>query len=468
MPELADYQHEILDYLASNKRGALLATMGARKTTTSIEHCIRSGFDSVLIVVPANNVATWAQQFDEWYPKEEYIAVMGDLITKVNRINTPTRFLICSYPTLSRRKVQGKIFSDTYDALKRISNSFDCVIFDEAYTLGAHNKPRFKDIRRIISPIDNRIIMDGEITAEGIKKLYGPFLMLDDGETFGRDWYAFMNKYFYQPQHLPFPKWVERKGSEQKVRSILAARSFIYTEDDLRASTVGLPDQINYVIKLPMTLEQTTMVERLKKEWVLDVKGKEKDIKFTMEMIAKLRQIMDGFVYTDDGVVRVPTMKTKALIKALNTSLKHKKKIVVWGAFTESLNIIKECFTDPLQGCVVYHGSLSIEDRVSVLYQFVNDPTIRGIAIQVSCGVGLNELVCSNVAYYYSNSEKRRDRAQSEKRTTRPTQKAENTYCIDAFIVDSYEEKIYNRLQDKGEKSYRLLSLKEMRKELKK
>ncbi len=72
-------------------------------------------------------------------------------------------------------------------------------------------------------------------------------------------------------------------------------------------------------------------------------------------------------------------------------------------------------------------------------------------------GVGLNELVVSNVAIYYSNTEKRRDRAQSEKRQIRPTQKADKSYVIDMVTPKSPEEKMYKRLQDKEDKSMLLL-----------
>ena len=126
------------------------------------------------------------------------------------------------------------------------------------------------------------------------------------------------------------------------------------------------------------------------------------------------------------------------------------------------MKIIAEVCDKVGRQSVAYYGGLSLGDQAFALNTFKEDDSIEVFICQGSCGVGLNELVVSNVAIYYSNTDKRRDRAQSEKRQIRPTQKAAQSYVFDLVTPKSYDSIIYKRLQDKENKSMMLLSPKDV------
>lgn len=417
-------------------------------------------YSRVLVVCLKANIKTWCDELDERFPDLTYTPVMGTPKQKAELIKQPTNFTIVNYDGVKRQRKGNR---SVYDTFRDEADKFDLVIFDECYEISNHTNNRFKDIRRVIDAIANRIIMDGEPTAEGWKKLFGQFLMLDDGVTLGRDYYRFLETYAYQPPNLPFPKWVDRRGTWQKIQAILAKRAFIFTEDELRA-TAGLPEKVAYVLTTEMNTKQKKMYREIKEDWELKLEGEDvKDLSYTMEKISKGRQLLDGFIYLEDSVVRIPCEKEKVLEKLLSTKLAHKKKIVIFAAFRESLKIIGEVCDRVGRESVAYFGGLSLGDQAYALNAFQEDDSIEVFICSCSCGVGLNELVVSNVAIYYSNSDKRRDRAQSEKRQIRPTQKADQSYVFDLVTPKSYDSIIYKRLQDKENKSMMLLSPKDAR-----
>lgn len=447
-----------MDYMDANPRSFLPVTMGARKTATTIYHSVTRHFNKVIVVCLKDNIKTWCDELDDRFPNEIYTPVIGSTKQKeglvLSFIESDARFLIVNYDGMKRHtKTNRKV----YDAFKTIAPNVNRIIFDESYEISGHTSNRFKDIRRIISPIENRVVMDGEPTAEGIAKLYGQFLICDDGATFGRDNWKFKETYFFQPPSLPFPKWIERKTSAKKIQSILAKRAFVFTEADLREE-IGLPEKVPYQLWPEPNKNQKKIYKEIKDDWTLNVDGKSSDLQYTMERLSKMRQVLDGFVYRDGEVERIKSEKERVLKHMLTHQLKHKKKIVIFAAFRESLKIISEVCASVGRESISYYGGLSMSERAFALNAFKGDDSIEVFICQASCGVGLNELVVSNVAVYYSNSEKRRDRAQSEKRQIRPTQKEKQSYVIDLISPETVEQTMWERLGKKESKSMMLLN----------
>ena len=465
---LAPLQERMLDYLDSDPKAKLFATQGARKTQTVLCHIETHGFKRPLIICLKDNIKTWSDEMEKWLPNPQYTQVRGTAATKRKRIEAhlksdTKKYLIMGYDTAKPSSlykdgeiVDGKKNKKMENFLRRKANEFDIVVFDESCEISKHTSARFKSLYKIARDIPNRIVMDGDPTAEGLDKVFSQFWMADDGATFGTAYYKFRDV-FYHDIGPVFPKWVLRPGAVAKMGKILRTKAFVVTEKDLDKE-IGLPSRNHEVIYPEMTAEQSMHYKRMKKEFATKVEDLDIEVSYIMEQITKLRQILGGFIYTKEGTKRLLGVKERVLRKLVRRH--QSSQIVVWCAYTEEIHIVYDILKHAGRNPVKYYGDVSNKAKDEAKDGF-NSGTYSDIVCQGGCGVGLNEFVVADTMIYYSNTDRRRHRSQSEKRVIRPTQKAKSVNVYDIVIPETWDELIYTRLQDKKKTSEQLLNYKE-------
>ncbi len=132
MSSIAPFQNTMLTYSASHQQAALFATMGARKTSTTIIHAIRMGFKKVLVVCLKNNIKTWCDELDDRFHGEGYQPILGSSKQRAQTIKefqtSTDRFLITNYDSMKR---PSKTRRGNYDLFKETAKGITLVIFYE-------------------------------------------------------------------------------------------------------------------------------------------------------------------------------------------------------------------------------------------------------------------------------------------------------------------------------------------------
>jgi hypothetical protein len=253
------------------------------------------------------------------------------------------------------------------------------------------------------------------------------------------------------------------------MRNKIQETAFIYTEEQLDKD-IGLPERKHHVLYPELTPQQKKHYKSIEKDWVTTLdSGESVVVKWVMEKSMKMRQILDGFMYHEDEVLHFPCGKLNSLERLVTKNFAKAKKIVIWAAFKESIKLIVAMLEKNKIVCHPYYGEMSDEDKDQAKNDFKNLERVRAIVAQSGCGIGLNEFVVSNVSIYYSNTDRRRHRRQSEKRTIRTTQRRKSVYIVD-FVSAPIEQTMLDNLEKKGTDSKFLLSYrsrKKMKREIK-
>lgn len=481
-PEFTKAPHVIraLKYLKGTPRSMLFMTMGARKTSTVLAHVEEMGFEKVMIVCLKDNIKTWADEMEKWIEEPSYEKIQGTAKKKARLIaDFHDHYMIINYDSMRPSSVFGEIKGEKVrikqnksmrELLVEESDQFELVVFDESYDLSNYASGRTKSIRKVVADIPRRIIMDGEPTVEGeksFKAIFSQYLVCDDGETFGSNyWRDFHPKYFVDAGK-PWKEWKLRAGAKKMLRQKIAASAFVYTEEELDRD-IGLPEKRRFTIYPELTPPQRKAYKELSEKWITTLDSGETIIlKWVIEQSMKLRQILDGFIFVDGKPVQLPCGKLRSLERMLTKNFAKAKKVVIWCAFVPSIDIVCKLLEKLKINHRKYWGDMNDREKDEAKEAFEHK-SARVIVAQGGCGIGLNEFVVANVALYYSNTDRRRHRAQSEKRQDRPTQKKASCYIVD-FVCAPIEQTILDRSQAKGVDSKYLLSYKnrnELRKEI--
>lgn len=468
-----------LKYLKDTPRAMLFMTMGARKTSTILAHVEEMGFEKVMIICLKDNIKTWADEMEKWLINPSYTMIRGTAPKKRKLIKEfSAQYMVINYDSVKPSSVFGIVKGDRVrvktnkamrDLMIKQSAQFDLVVFDESLELANYKSERTKALLKVVEGIPRRIIMDGEPTVEGeksFKSIFTQYFVCDGGATFGRTfWNDFQPKYFVDAGK-PWREFKLRAGSKQRLSRLISASAFVYTEEELDRE-IGLPTRLAFTIYPELTPPQRRYYKELSEKWITTLDSGETIIlKWVIEQSMKLRQILDGFILVDGVPVDIPCGKLKSLERLLTLNFRKAKKIVVWCAFVHSIDLVCSLLKKLDIGHRKYWGEMSDVRKDEARNSFQDNEIVRVMVAQGGCGIGLNEFVVANVSFYYSNTDRRRHRAQSEKRTIRPTQKKKNCYIVD-FVCAPIEQTILDRSAQKKADSKYLLSYKD-RKQLRK
>ena len=198
-----------------------------------------------------------------------------------------------------------------------------------------------------------------------------------------------------------------------------------------------LPNKRVKVLSYELTEKERESYERVWEEYL-----KEKD-SVNKEDIEKYKKITEGIMMRQ-WLANAMTEKTIDLAKKC-IDLGH--KVVIFCAFDEELNTIKEAFKDI---CVVHNGKMLIKRKNKSVEAFQNDPNIKVFVGNIqSAGVGLT-LIASDVAIFNSFSWVSGDNLQAEDRIHRLGQKKNVTVYYQIFSNTFYKE-MFDKVRGKQE-----------------
>lgn len=172
-----------------------------------------------------------------------------------------------------------------------------------------------------------------------------------------------------------------------------------------------------------------------------------------VDVLNKLRQFSDGFLYMDGNMVPMPeNPKLEELKSIASIAITNMNRIIIFAAFQGSITLITELLRS-LKWNVIQvdgrgwqaHGDCEASE--AYFSDLANDQPIAFVGNPASCGVGLN-LQVANTMVYYSNSYNAKDRTQSEDRAYRIGMKGQLTIidllCLptDQIVLDTIQSRI--------------------------
>jgi hypothetical protein len=322
-----------------------------------------------------------------------------------------------------------------------LSGRWQVVIVDEGHAFKRLEAERTKRLIKATRHIPRRLELTGTPITNQIEDIFSQALFIDDGKTFGRDYWKFMLKYYIKASMIP-GKWFIKRGSKERIAAKIPEFAFSVHEDDV----LRLPPKRFVKKAVPLTGRTAEEYNRLLTTWEYEIeKGHPITVDYITVQLIKLQQIAAGFIYDEEHrPVWLGDDKVDLCESTLMDMLAHKPKVVIWCNFLAEVDRLFQSARDRKWGKAVRFDSKDREERNAARKQFAQDPKTRLFISQVDRGVGMNELVVADTSIYHSNSHRVVSRQQSMRRTRRiGSQHHESILYIDHLAESTVDVAVY-------------------------
>ena len=395
--ELMRHQSWALDQLSS--RPGLFLPPGTGKTLIAIRYIKRNKLLPALIVCRRDDFLTWRLELEL-----DEVSSSNICLIQSSRDMFPAWFRLWTLIT--------------YDLVRKIAHpvalaDFRSIVADESYMIKHWSAKRTKALIKATRHVPYRIAMTGTPITNDLGDVFTQCLFMDRGELFGTSYWAFRNKYYIQSG----PGWYLKRTAKRDILEKLKSIAICVDEDDV----LKLPPVRRVLKSVPISGAQKRLQNSILQNWEYQLRqGTDPiEVNHVVTQLTKLRQVASGFIYDEKGGVHWMKSYKLQLLKDMLTDddlLGTKPKLVIWCAFTAEIKKIKQLAEELSIEAVTFYGR---QNKDKARKDFQNDKSIRLFVGQSDSGVGMNELVVSDTAVYYSNSYRVVSRQQSEGRIRR-------------------------------------------------
>jgi SNF2 family DNA or RNA helicase len=323
-------------------------------------------------------------------------------------------YTLCTWDMLRNDRILSWIYTQP----------FECVLGDEAQSIKRSKSERTKRAIKATRHIPCRVPMTGSVITNQLSDVFSICKFADDGKTFGKSEWDFMNRYYLKEG----PAWYPRHDAKDQIARKLSNVMYHVATDDV----LNLPDAEPIIKCAELSAEQRRLYDQIVNDWELEMEnGETMWIDMATTRLEKLKQIASGFYYDDNpkelggpAIHELKCPKLDLMISHLfdRDILGETKKIVIWASHRPEIERIislinESCYLG--EYAVEFHGGMKRKDRDEARQLFLTHSPCRFFIGSVDMGVGMNELMVANTAVYFSNSHKVQSRTQSEGRIRR-------------------------------------------------
>ena len=346
----------------------------------------------------------------------------------------------------------------------------EILVVDESQRMKNPKAKRAKKVVVLADLTQHNYILTGTPILNTPADLFMQFRILDRGQTFGKNFYAFQAEYFhdanasFRNKQSYFPKWEPRPTAFEALQKKVASKAIRVLAKDC----LDLPPLVRQHVEVELSPEQNRMYKEMLRDYVTFIDSKKEDSPAVVANLAvvkalRLQQIVSGFAVDAEGKIhRTPNCPRIMVLRELLEDLTGHNKVIIWAGFKENYKMISElCESMDLEYRQI-HGGISDAHKQRNMKDFREDPNIKVmIANQSAGGVGIN-LVEARYAIYYSKGFRLEDDLQSEKRNHRHgSQMHDKVVRIDLVARNTIDELVNDALANKQSVSDKILTWKD-------
>lgn len=311
-----EYQYDAIDYCLLHSRSYQALDMGLGKTCIALKwaaHILKKPeTKGVLVIAPLRPVyTTWPEEVEKWTPHLTYTILHG--LNKLSNLNANTDLYFMNYEGIPWL---FEALQKYFKLLKKMP--FRAIIIDEASMLKSPRTKRFKTIKKLIKIFPKwRMMLSATPAPKSYMDLWSQYFLLDDGKRLGTSFARFQMTYFYPADRNGF-YWFPKDGAEQVILDLVKDITYRLPADGY----VKMPERIDNIIKLQLPKKVVKLYTELEKKFFLEFENSKVEIFSKASLSMKLRQIIQGAIYTDDkgNYETLHTVKVDALKELMETS----------------------------------------------------------------------------------------------------------------------------------------------------
>lgn len=449
---------------------AFFMEMGTGKSATTINvlrhHYTRQGkILRTLILCPIAMCIGWHREFKIHSKVADSVLVLtgtgkkrGDLMRRILSGESDKKIIVTNYEALSMKEL--------YPLLIEFAPTI--MVADESHKLKNHKALRTQLAVKLADNASYKYILTGSPILNNPMDLFSQFRFLDGGETFGRNFFTFRLKYFYDknagmPSQRYFPHWQPREGAFNEITSIISRKAITAKKKDC----LDLPPLVRKRVFIPLAGAQAKAYREMKNLFVTYLQDKACIAQLAITKALRLQQILSGFMKMDDDaetIVHFPeNPRLDALRELLEEMIPPSEKVIVWTVFRDSYSQITNMFDE--MKAFEYRtlvGGMTDKTRQEAIDSFQNNPGVRVLlANQQAGGTGIT-LTAASYAIYYSRNFSLEADLQSEARNYRAgSEMHAKVTRIDLVTPETIDEAILDALARKENIAESVLTLRE-------
>lgn len=357
-PKLWAHQEKAIQEALRAGSYMLALETGTGKTRTAIEilkrianerqHLLRT-----IIFAPPIVLSNWQ---NEWY---KYTKIERSKVTVLAGSGKKRLELFQDCGWSKYGSAIGHVFVTNYEALlmeplfeAMMKWKPEAIVFDESHRISNYKAKRSKLADKLANKTTPRplvYMLSGTPITNSMMDIFQQFKVMDGGETFGSNFFAFRSKYFRDKnasmnRQNYFPHWIPLPNSAQELSEKMKARSIRVKKSEC----LDLPPVVEQIISVEMEPEQARIYKSMLKDFVafFEREGKDHAVMANMALVKGLRllQISSGFIKTDQGDELSATKgwspKQEALAELLEDL--QGQKVLIWATFTYNYKQIRD------------------------------------------------------------------------------------------------------------------------------
>ncbi|MBU2177539.1 MAG: DEAD/DEAH box helicase [Gammaproteobacteria bacterium] len=440
--ELHEYQKKAIEFGLENKAVFMAMDLGLGKTAVALK-IVQQLKQKAIVFAPLRVIYnTWPDEIKKWTPELTY-----DILHGLDKGNV-------------FRKSKADILLINFDGLKWFSKEVlksyikwhkRILILDESSMIKSPSTLRFKLLKKMMPLWSNyRFCLSATPAPNGYYELWSQYYMLDKGEKLFPVFYQFRNK-FFNYSGPPLYKTTIRKGAYEQIRDLIKPITYRLDANDY----ISMPDIIYNDIPLVLSSPLQKKYKELEDKFFLEFVGAEATAFSAAALSMKLRQFIQGAVYTDlrDGsFYPLHHIKIDALKELLETSAGQ--PILCAIQFKFELRMIHE-FIDKSIPCV--SGGTSIADANYFITAWNESKLPLLLCHPASLGHGVNLQAGGHIMLWFGLTWSLEHYKQLNGRLIRQGQKNASVTVNHLIMKNTIDERVVKVLKDKDASQSKLL-----------
>lgn len=347
------------------------------------------------------------------------------------------------------------------------------LVVDESSTIKNPKALRTKNLLKLSVHAKYRRILTGTPITQGPLDLYTQFSFLDSHILRCQSYYGFRNRYAVMREMRTAGRSFMVIDSYCNLDE-LQERIAIASDRVTKLECLDLPDKLYVKRYVELSGEQRRLYSSLKKEVLVEFRGKEMSAPLALTKLLRLQQIVGGFFVPDKDIsnmavntvtgetewipqhpmkevtpepIDTKNLRVESLIELLEET---SGKVIIWARFRSEIAEISKKIGETFgpESYVEYHGGIDNNQRSVAIQNFQNESSCRFFIGHVQAGGKGLTLHAASTVVYFSNDFSLENRLQSEDRAHRIGQTKNVTY-IDFVATNTLDEKIVATLRGK-------------------
>jgi len=448
--KLHDYQTRAISFGLENKQCFFALDAGLGKTAIML-NIIKRSKERFLVIAPLRvALYSWPAEIEKWTPDLSYIVIHGK--DKIKNLAKGSDITLLPY---SQIKFFYNYLVD-HAGKKNLPVNIN-ICFDESSFLKAAQTKRFKMLKQIVKELFKkmRFCLSATPAPESLFNLWSQYFLLDNS-ILGKSQNKFLSKY-YNNVGRDYPILVMKTGADEQIQELIKPATFCLQAEDY----LKMPDLIENKIYLQFKTKEKKLYDKLQKDYFLKINDKPIEAMNTAALSMKLRQFLQGCLYTDEdgNYEKINTTKLDALSEFIEGNAGNPVMVVV--NFKFETKEIRKKFGQDTPALI---GGVSSEETAGIIKAWNSRELPLLLVHPAAVSHGLNLQSGGSNILFYCQTWSSEQKYQLIRRLYRQGQQADKVIVHYLLVKDTIDDMVFNAVQKKQDVQQTLIDyLKEVK-----